>query len=426
MKRGVSTTTFVAAGAIVAIVIASSLYLAYYSPNSTGHTSSAIYKTLQLSAENTNATMGLELRLVLNSSLLLPGGGVAVYVTVSNILNSTNNVKSSNSWPRSDLALGPCGTANYPMGVGIFMGYYSQDNISSAGKPLSIYNPGEYMCPLISSNIYSYEFKPRGDSAQVLGSCSTRSCFEINTTSEVEAGGFWNSNRVYASFPSGTYTVIAGDEWGQLVILHFVVDAISSISTVTASTTSSITTSPQNVLSASKTYSYDNIPPFTFARNFSVQLMYSGTGFNSPPSNGTSTEYMGYTFAFNVTNPSARSTYLIFQWTPPCSSNLGLPCEQSNQTVLPTPENVTVDYLAAHLLIFWYKNTTGLYVSFQEYDQTAQTTTVGFSSYSPSANYTVSTISACTAPSTIVTASVTGLNSTKAFTTYTTTNYLCG
>lgn len=416
MKRGVSTTTFVAAGAIAAIVIASGLYLAYFSPNIVGPTNSTIYKPSPLSGESSNATLGLELKLVLNSSLLFSGGGVTINVTVSNMLNSTNNVTTSNTWPVSDLALGPCGTTNYPMGVGIFQGYYSQDNISSAGKPLSIYNPGEFMCPMILSNISSYEFKPQSDSAQVLGSCGSGSCFEINTTSEVEAGGFWNSNRAYTSFPPGTYTVVAGDEWGQLIILHFFVGSVSSISTVTAGTTSGMTTSPQSALSASKTYSYNNIPPFTFVGNFSVQLMYSGTGFNSPPSNGTSTEYMGYTFAFNVTTPASRSTYFIFEWTPPCSSNLGLPCEQSNQTVLPTPENATVDYLAAHLLIFWYKNTTGLYVSFQEYDQT---TTGSFSSYSPSANYTVSTVTACVA-STNVTASVTGSSNTTTFTTYAT------
>lgn len=237
MNRGVSTNTILATGAIVTIVIASGLYLAYYSTNIRGPTSSTIYKPFPLSGESTNASLGLQLELALNSSLLLSRGGVDLNVTVSNILNAPNNVTSSKAWPVSDLALGPCGTVNYPMGVGIFHGYYSQNNISSAGKLLSIYDPGEYMCPMILSNIYSYQFKPHSDSSQVMGSCSSGTCFEITTTSEAEAGGFWNSARNYTSFPSGTYTVVAGDEWGQMVILHFVVDSVSTLTINTASST---------------------------------------------------------------------------------------------------------------------------------------------------------------------------------------------
>ena len=175
------------------------------------------------------------------------------------------------------------------------------------------------------------------------------------------------------------------------------------------------------MLSASKTCSYDKIPSFTFVGNFSVQLMYGGTGFKSPHSNGTSTKFMGYTIACIVTSPAPKSTYPIFEWTPTCSSNLGLPCEQSYQTVLPSPENATVDYLVPHLVIFWYKNTTGPYVSFQEYNQPVQTMTVNHSTYSPSANYTVITTTACTAPTTFVTASITGLDNTSTFTTHATT-----
>jgi len=432
MQRAASNMTIISVGAIVVIIAASGLYLSGLPFQKT--TSTAVFSNYPLSAETSDSTIGLQLRVILNSSKLMTGEGIRVSITEMNILNSTNNVTASNSWPLNGLALGPCGTVNYPIGIGIFQGYFTGSNISSAGKPLSIYNPGEYMCPMILTNTGSYEFQPMSDSAQVSGSCTSGSCFQLDITSRIDAGGYWNlglGGRTFENFPPGTYTVIGGDEWGQLVILHFVVSSLASLTTGTTiggSSGSLTTTAFSNlVLTSSKTYTYDSIPPFQFVGNFSIQLLYSGTGYTSQPSNGTSTMYTGYSFAFNVTTPAPKSTYMLFGWIPPCLSNLGLPCQTNNETVLPSPENETVNYHLANLLIMWYKNTTGLYVSFQEYDQIETTT--------PSAQSTLAenyTPSVCTAPSTNVTGTVTGLQyfpnnqTTSTFTTYTTTFNHCG
>lgn len=75
--------------------------------------------------------------------------GITVHIMESNARNSTNLVNASNAWPLKGLALGPCGSSSHPMGVEIFKGYYTDSNISSARTALSIYPPGEYMCPMI-------------------------------------------------------------------------------------------------------------------------------------------------------------------------------------------------------------------------------------------------------------------------------------
>jgi hypothetical protein len=271
---GVSTFTAVAAGAIAAIVIASGLYLAYVSPNRQTPGCCTTYSPSPLSGDSMNATIGLDLKLSLNSTLLATNGGIAVNITELNIRNTTNKVNASRDWPIDNLALGPCGTVNYPMGLEIFQGYYTQSNVSSARAPLSIYQPGEYACPMILSNIGSYQFGPLSDNAQIYGSCSSGSCFQLNVTSEIDVGGYWSSHSSFSSFPSGTYTVAGGDEWGQMVILHFTVAPGTNF---TMSTTSSGSGQPSsslyqtsNMMVYNKAYAYNDIPSIQFVGSFFV------------------------------------------------------------------------------------------------------------------------------------------------------------
>jgi hypothetical protein len=48
----------------------------------------------------------------------------------------------------------------------------------------------------------------------------------MNAEFEPAPTGYWASNNVGATFTNfepGVYTVIAGDEWGALVVVHFTV-----------------------------------------------------------------------------------------------------------------------------------------------------------------------------------------------------------
>jgi hypothetical protein len=48
----------------------------------------------------------------------------------------------------------------------------------------------------------------------------------MNAEFEPAPTGYWASNEVGAAFTNfgpGVYTVVAGDEWGALVVLHFTV-----------------------------------------------------------------------------------------------------------------------------------------------------------------------------------------------------------
>ena len=169
-ERGISSLTTLAVSTVVFILVVSGLYLSGTPLQRTTTSSTTVYS---LSADVSNFTIGLQLRLSLNSTALQSGQGVGVNITESNILNLTNNVTASHAWKVSGLALGPCGTGNDPMGVGIFQGYYTESNISSA-SPLSIYQPGEYACPMFLANIAAYTFQSLSNSAVVSGGLQFR------------------------------------------------------------------------------------------------------------------------------------------------------------------------------------------------------------------------------------------------------------
>jgi hypothetical protein len=49
---------------------------------------------------------------------------------------------------------------------------------------------------------------------------------EMNTEFEPGPRGYWASNNIGAAFTlfePGGYTVVAGDEWGAIVVVHFTV-----------------------------------------------------------------------------------------------------------------------------------------------------------------------------------------------------------
>jgi len=141
-----------------------------------------------------------------------------------------NNVSASSDWPVKGLSLSTCGPVNLPLGMAVFKGYFTRSNASSA-KPLSLYQPnGIYACPMILSGISQYSFYPQSSKAQVWGSCTPEPCQVRDVSGSNEISGFWNtvpfvewSSR--STLTPGAYTVAAGDEWGQLVFLYFVVKA---------------------------------------------------------------------------------------------------------------------------------------------------------------------------------------------------------
>jgi hypothetical protein len=173
---------------------------------------------------------GLMLSLSLNSTTFQLGQEVSVVIDEQNTLAKVNNVSTSNSWPLEGLTVGPCGPLDYPIGWEIFQGYYTSPNVSSA-TPLQVYDPSAaYGCPGVSGIISAYVFQPSSDIANVLYHCNqydSNQYISLKMSSEISVTGYWtwanHHEPVFGNFTPGVYTVVGGDEWGSLAVLHFVV-----------------------------------------------------------------------------------------------------------------------------------------------------------------------------------------------------------
>ena len=159
--------------------------------------------------------------LALNETAIAPGQTISITVYERNTLQETNNVSASDMWPINGLSIGPCGALNMPFGIVVYRGNTSVLAVPGV-QPLELYKPGPYYCPMILSGTTAYVFQPASSEAQVLGSCSPNPCFSSNMSSTINVRGHWGTSLIqFSNFDPGIYTVVAGDEWGQHVVLSF-------------------------------------------------------------------------------------------------------------------------------------------------------------------------------------------------------------
>lgn len=183
---------------------------------STSSTTSQLANTI--AAEDTNDN--LQLRLSLNATIVAPGHAFAISISEFNTLTTTNNVTSANYWALDGLELGPCGHSygptQGPLGVEVFSGRYTAANVSQA-QPLGIY-PSPVACPQFIRVITGFYFQPLSDIAFWLPS------FGGNGTavagSVTVGSGYPDYSSAGQPLSPGTYTVVGGDEWGNLLFVY--------------------------------------------------------------------------------------------------------------------------------------------------------------------------------------------------------------
>jgi hypothetical protein len=159
---------------------------------------------------------GLKLTLQISGSRIQLGGSVTINVTETNTNAKALNESAASRWAVQGLRMSTCYASVYPFGVAVYEGHYSKNNLSS-GTRLNLY-PFE-PCPMLVRYISGYYFSSRSDFAEVLPGTGA----PIPMTSGLVASGNYVSGNSKTIFASGEYTVVAGDEWGSLVLLSFVV-----------------------------------------------------------------------------------------------------------------------------------------------------------------------------------------------------------
>ena len=181
--------------------------------------------TTGINSASSQSTNGLSLSITLDSAVYRAGQEIRITVDEKNTLSIANNIPTVDKWPLEALSVNPCGTSGFPFGIAIFLGKYSSAEVSKA-MPLLIFDPAEpWPCPFQAFKIMSYNFKPSSNIATLFNvSDPNPQTIEMSTT--IKATYYWtghSANSVQHTFDPGVYTVVAGDEWGTLVILHFTV-----------------------------------------------------------------------------------------------------------------------------------------------------------------------------------------------------------
>jgi hypothetical protein len=221
-----------ALAAVIAILVVASLGIGYLSGTSTRatetmtsiSTSTVTSSTTSISTETSafthgilvpvssastlNPTTGLSLNLNLSTNY---NGWVILTVYEFNTLDRANSVSAAQSWP-SNASLFQWVRESYEANVGmagyeILQGNYGLSNFTE-GTALWLQPPPSLLgcCGQGEESPTSYAFQPLGEANVLSGSYA----------------GYFAGGSTYTPLSPGIYTVLAGDEWGDVAILHFV------------------------------------------------------------------------------------------------------------------------------------------------------------------------------------------------------------
>jgi hypothetical protein len=164
---------------------------------------------------------------------------VSIFADAYNPYSSTANVTSANDWL---IALnwtngGACDDDGPTVGFAIAQGYYTSSNVTAA-KLLDLVDPGAtYNCPpwyIGYGSPTGFLFQPMSDSGASYGClgvspCPTGSATATYSGIPLTVTGYYQVD-TFTSFPHGTYTVLAENEWGAFALAYFQVQANPSSS----------------------------------------------------------------------------------------------------------------------------------------------------------------------------------------------------
>lgn len=206
---------------------------------------SSIEEFTNITASSTSSS-GLELRVELNATTILPGQALAAHVTLFNTLDENLSLTTIGpasltrqiaAWNNDDFVCGIGGLASGVAGFALFRGHVSGGNLSIAPDPLQLAEVLLVPCNALPLGDLIV-FLPHSDNASV----SEHSAFlypaSLNVTSPPfyhGSGlfGYWNRTsyaccaananapNFFRYFTPGEYTIAAEDLWGDRVFAYF-------------------------------------------------------------------------------------------------------------------------------------------------------------------------------------------------------------
>jgi hypothetical protein len=168
-------------------------------------------------AASSQSTNVLTLSLGLDGTVYKAGQPVYIAIEEDNHLDYDLAVPSVNAWAYQKFSLGPCGINGEMYAFAVFKGNYTLSDITNL-TPLYFY---DYTiippCALVLP-VSSYVFSAKSDTV-------TTQYGQYPARLETSISGFWagDPKAIKQNFEPGVYTVVAGDQWGSLVVVHFTV-----------------------------------------------------------------------------------------------------------------------------------------------------------------------------------------------------------
>lgn len=175
---------------------------------------------------------GLQLNLSVNSTTATSNGAFTITISDTNTLGVTNNLPRQDNWALGALANSACPSVDSsPLSVAVFKGVYSATNISSA-QNVPLLPPGiTFFCP--SRDYSHFVFEPKSSIATATGNSAPNGVkFTMTTTItlrdyyngvQLVPGSNMTSASQFSHLPVGPYTLVAGDEWGDMALVQLTV-----------------------------------------------------------------------------------------------------------------------------------------------------------------------------------------------------------
>jgi hypothetical protein len=172
---------------------------------------------------STTNPAGMTLSMQDNATMVKPNGSLTLNVNELNPTDHYVNLSVSNNWFLSSLSsFWLCYGGTPPYGVSVFRGYYTLQNVSSASDVIHL-----LLVPACAyeGNITGFSFPPHSSfvphgGLQIGNDIGPQQIYAVDGNF-VKMGN--NNEQVYSLWSSkpAAYTIAVGDEWGDLVLLHF-------------------------------------------------------------------------------------------------------------------------------------------------------------------------------------------------------------
>lgn len=172
-------------------------------------------------AVSLDSPFGFTLHLQVNSTSPSPGSRVFVMGWLNSSSASIENVTAANRWALNQNGLwGRICTSGWPIGIGFMKGHFTQDNYT-LGTLIPLPRP-LVSCPVLATTPGYFLLEPHSSKALVdLGGkpqyWTIQTSYAFGYAYQEGLPGGNGSNQL----PTGVYTVVLADEWGDVLTTNF-------------------------------------------------------------------------------------------------------------------------------------------------------------------------------------------------------------